>query len=448
MTTIPLEMKMSHFRYLPDCIGIERITFYGTLRKVRASKKYSFLVIGYGKYEVQVVTLSASLPHLTIGSYLSVTGKVQALPEGVYSTLPVEVVDATVKVLSLADEKTTMYCPPQSSSEVRLAQRVHYLRDQLFAAKLRLGDVLCQAFRSYFQETECVEILPPSFTGVECEGGATLFKLEHPGRSSDQPMSAYLTQSSQFALEYALPGVGDCYCIAPSFRAEHSHTRRHLTEFTHVEAEWGGITDFEKHLDKLRTMLTGVLVKFYKMGESDLKTLGKYERVERLVESSRDILVLTHKEAIEKCRQMEIYKDPATKTHFGSRDDIPEAQERQLIDRIGKIVFLVKFPKEFKSFYMGLDPEDPSYVLGCDVEVPGVGEIVGSGVRESSPEKLTERLLEAKLEPSDYEEYIALRKCGFCMTSGMGLGLGRMLCWLLEEHSIRDVTAFPVSQDI
>jgi asparaginyl-tRNA synthetase len=121
---------------------------------------------------------------------------------------------------------------------------------------------------------------------------------------------------------------------------------------------------------------------------------------------------------------MEIYKDPATKTHFSSRDDIPEAQERELIDRIGKIVFLVKFPKEFKSFYMGLDPEDPSYVLGCDVEVPGVGEIIGSGVRESSAERLTERLLEAKLQPADYEEYIALRKCGFCMTSGMGLGLG------------------------
>jgi asparaginyl-tRNA synthetase len=436
-------MSVVQIKHLPDQDSKDGILFYGTLRKVRGGKKFSFLEVGYGKHQVQVVASTPQLPPLTIGSYVSVTGKVQRLPPGVYSALPVEVVGATVKVLSLADEKTTMYCPPQSSSEVRLTQRLHYLRDQTFAAKLRLSDTLCQAFRKYFMESDCVEILPPSFTGVECEGGATLFKVEHPGRSSDQPMPAYLTQSSQFALEYALPGVGDCFCIAPSFRAEHSHTRRHLTEFTHVEAEWGGITDFDKHLDKLRGMLTSVLDFFRQMGESDLKTLGKYERVGDLVESSKDILVLTHKDAIEKCREMGIYKDPETKTHFGPRDDIPEAQERELIDRIGKIVFLVKFPKEFKSFYMGLDPEDSSYVLGCDVEVPGVGEIIGSGVRESSVERLTERLLDAKLVPEEYEEYIALRKCGFCMTSGMGLGLGRMICWLLEEYSIRDVTAFP-----
>jgi asparaginyl-tRNA synthetase len=429
--------------YLSETIHDKEVHFYGTLRKARTGKKFSFLEVGYGKHQVQVVTSTSELPTITIGSYLSVKGKVQKLPPGVYSSLPLEVVGATITVVSLADEKTTMYCPPQSSSEVRLAQRLHHFRDQSFASKLRLSDILCQAFRAYFMYTDCTEILPPSFTGVECEGGATLFKVEHPGKSTDKPMSAYLTQSSQFALEYALPGVGDCFCIAPSFRAEHSHTRRHLTEFTHVEAEWGGIISFDDHLAKLRHLIRGVLERFLVFGEWDLKALGKYERVTSLLDASKDILILTHKDAILKCREMEIYKDPATKTHFSSRDDIPEAQERELIDRIGKIVFLVKFPKEFKSFYMGLDPEDPSYVLGCDVEVPGVGEIIGSGVRESSAERLTERLLEAKLQSADYEEYIALRKCGFCMTSGMGLGLGRMLCWLLEEYSIRDVTAFP-----
>jgi len=419
------------------------VSFYGSVRKIHSGKRTSFLQVGYGKTWIQVVVPTSELPTVTPCSYVHVKGKVRKLPTGVYSCLPVEIVESLVTVVSLAEEKTTMYCPPQSSSEVRLSQRVHYLRDQTFAAKLRLSDYLCQAFRRYFAETECVEILPPSFTGVECEGGATLFKLEHPGRSSEHPMSAYLTQSSQFALEYALPGVGDCFCIAPSFRAEQSHTRRHLTEFTHVEAEWGGIIKFEQHLAKLKEMITSVLEVFVRLGEAELKTLDKYERVMKLTEMTKDILVLTHREAIEKCREMEIYQDPKTKTHFGPRDDIPEAQERELIDRIGRIVFLVKFPREFKSFYMALDPEDTSYVLGCDVEVPGVGEIIGSGMREFSAEKLTQRLTESKLDPADYEEYIALRKCGFCMTSGMGLGLGRMLCWLLEDYSIRDVTAFP-----
>ena len=95
------------------------------------------------------------------------------------------------------------------------------------------------------------------------------------------------------------------------------------------------------------------------------------------------IVILDHKDAINECTKYNIFKDPETKTPFDERDDIPEAQERALIDSIGKIVFLVKFPREFKSFYMALDPTDESRVLGCDVEVPGVGEIIGSGVREA-----------------------------------------------------------------
>ena len=158
---------------------------------------------------------------------------------------------------------------------------------------------------------------------------------------------------------------------------------------------------------------------------------------------THDIVVIEHKDAIKMCRELGIYKDEETKEHFGDRDDIPEAQERKLIDHIGKIVFLTKFPKEFKSFYMGEDPEDSSRVLGCDVEVPGVGEVVGSGVREHDYDRLRQRLLESKLKPEDYSEYLDLRKYGFCRTSGMGLGVGRLLTWLLGAYSIRDVTAFP-----
>ena len=156
---------------------------------------------------------------------------------------------------------------------------------------------------------------------------------------------------------------------------------------------------------------------------------------------TKNVVVLTHREAIEKCRELGI--DGPDGMPFGDRDDIPEMQERKLIDTLGKIVLLVKFPKEFKSFYMGLDPSDESYVLGCDVEVPGVGEIIGSGIREADYKRLTDRLLECKLKLEDYADYLELRRSGFCQTSGMGLGLGRMLCWLLDKSSIRDVVAYP-----
>jgi len=298
--------------------------------------------------------------------------------------------------------------------------------------------------RAYWeQEGHCVEVIPPCFTGVECEGGASLFKLEHPGTSMDKPMRAFLTQSSQFYLEYALPGIGDCYCIYPSFRAEHSHTRRHLTEFLHAEAEWEGIITFQDHLDKLSGLLQGIIHHFLDLATPELAKFGKLDRVRELFEMSKNILVLEHKDAIKECRARGIYKDEDSKTHFDERDDIPEKAERALIDQINRIVFLVKFPQEFKSFYMGLDPEDPSRVLGCDVEVPGVGEIIGSGVREYDHARLLSRLTAQGLNPDDYTEYLDLRKYGAGMTSGMGLGVDRMLIWLLGLESIREVVSFP-----
>lgn len=419
------------------------VSVLGFAHSIRSGKKFTFIELRYGAYQVQVVTKTETLPPLTTCSYIMVQGVVSKLPEGKYTTgkISMEIRDAFIVVLGLADESTPSKCPPGSSTEVQLLERHHYFRDVDFARKMRIWDLLLQAFRLHYREREAVEITPPSFTGVECEGGATLFKLEHPGKSSQTPMTAFLTQSSQFALEMMLPGVGDCYCIAPSFRAEHSHTRRHLTEFTHIECEWGGILKFEDHLEKLRDLMQSVVSKFLQLAEAELKECGKFERVSELCEMTKDILVLEHKDAISELHRLGITRDDGTP--FGERDDIPEKQERELIDKIGKIVFLTKFPREFKSFYMALDPEDPSRVLGCDVEVPGVGEIIGSGVREADAKMLEDRLLESGLKPEDYSEYLDLRKCGFARTSGMGLGMGRMLCWLLDESSIRLVTAFP-----
>lgn len=114
-----------------------------------------------------------------------------------------------------------------------------------------------------------------------------------------------------------------------------------------------------------------------------------------------------------------------------------------MIDKIGKIVLLTKFPRVFKSFYMASDPESPKYVLGCDVEVPGVGEIIGSGVRVHTLAELSERIDEQGLNPKHYQEYLDLRRYGHAPTSGMGLGIDRVLCWLLDVDNIRDIVTWP-----
>jgi asparaginyl-tRNA synthetase len=202
-------------------------------------------------------------------------------------------------------------------------------------------------------------------------------------------------------------------------------------------------------MKKLQTMIQLILHYFKKYATETLKDYSVLRgqdlvaRLDDLIQKAQKVFHLKHQDAIEKCREFSIYKVPETQEHFSSRDDIPEAGERALIDKIDEIVYLSHFPMETKSFYMKADPEDPTRAWGVDVCFPGVGEIVGSGVREDSYEKLMKQLLDAKLDPKDYTEYLRLREYGFGKTSGMGLGVDRFLTWLLDMKSIREAVTFP-----
>lgn len=428
----------------------------GWVDKIQTFKKHSFLTVRDGAGEqnrVQIVVSGPLSADVSVEAYVRVSGHVRSLPKGAYSSQAVEVHAQSVEMLSPARSDFPSRCPSDAGAEVRQDERHLYIRDAQFSLITHARAALMKALRLTFEDMKCTEIDPPLFVGNQCEGGAALFPIQHPGKAGSDAVTAYLSQSSQFYLEFAVAGVGDSYCIAHSARAEKSNTRRHLTDFLHAEAEWAGILTFDDHLEKLRQLLRGTIRHFIEtcrekgdlLGQLDRLDPGKRltERMDRLTKMADDILVMSHREAIDYCRAHDIWKDADTKTPFSDRDDIPEAQERAMIDQIGRIVFLVKFPKEFKSFYMGLDPADPSYVLGCDVEVPGVGEIVGSGVRVSDEATLLARMAEEGLKPEDYREYIDLRRYGHGKTSGMGLGVDRCLTWLLDMHSIRDVVTFP-----
>lgn len=421
-------------------------TVRGWVKTLRLQPRNSFIILRDGvgsECQLQVYVprkLSETIQQLAIESYVEITGEVRDLPPQNTSFRPFELEASSITVLGVSHNDFSSRCPSSAGPEIKLNERHLYIRDPNFALITKLRAVLVRALREHFEETDCTEIFPPSFVGNQCEGGATLFKLDYPDRDKGD-IPAYLTQSSQFYLEYVLPGIGDCYCIAPSFRAERSHTRRHLTEFLHAECEWSGILTLEDHLDKLRSLLRGSLTKFLEYGRKYLDELELTPRVEELVQMCDDIVILTHREAIDYSHEHSIYKDAETKTLFDYEDDIPEMQERQIIDAIGKIVFLVRFPKNFKSFYFALFDDDT--VLGCDVEVPGTGEIIGSGVRLSDYDALKKSIIENGLKVEDYREYLDLRKYGPGRTSGMGLGVDRCLSWLLGTHSIREVVTFP-----
>lgn len=407
----------------------------GWVHKLQTFNKHSFLILRDGKNKIQVFVTKSVLPdNITIESYIKITGEVKKLPEKAYSFQPYEIIAKEINIISMAKNDFSSRCPDTIGIEGQLNQRHLYLRNDKFSSITKLRDYLLRSIRNHFYDSDCTEIIPPCFVGNQCEGGATLFKVDHIGTP------AYLTQSSQFYLEYAVPSVGDCFCIYPSFRAENSQTRRHLTEFLHAEAEWKNVFTMEEHVEKLRNMMIGILTHFLIYGKQLLIEMKRYDEVNNYLTMVKDSVIVSHQEAINYCREHNIYKEG--NIHFNLLDDIPEAQERKMIDCMNKVVFLVRFPGHFKSFYMK-PCDDATYVEGCDVEVPGVGEIIGSGIRVSEETLLIKKLKEEGLNEDDYKEYIDMRKYGHGQTSGMGLGVDRMLTWLLGMHSIREVVTFP-----
>lgn len=430
----------------PSIGSTDAVSFTGWVMKAQKMKKQTFLQIRDGPEtadKVQVVVpVELSSDELVAEAYVCITGKPSLLPAKARSYKSFEIQASGVQIIGKSDTDFSSRCPPDAGPDVRLTERHLYLRDEKFSVITKIRAMLVAALRRTFEDMTCTEIFPPSFVGNQCEGGATLFKLKYPDATKGD-IDAYLSQSSQFYLEYAAPALGDVYCIAPSFRAERSHTRRHLLEFMHAECEWVGILTFEQHLEKLRQLLIGTVTHFRTLAGKLVEQLDPrlVARLDKLVAMTQDIVILTHADAIKKCREYGI-KDPDTGKDFTDRADIPEMAERALIDKMDKIVFLVKFPGEFKSFYMCPDPDDPTRVLGCDVETPGVGEIIGSGVRVYDKDMLIQKLKAQGLKEEEYREYIDLRRYGFSRTSGMGLGVDRMLTWLLDCHSIRDVVTF------
>lgn len=294
---------------------------------------------------------------------MEIEGVIREIPITSFSFRPVELEAEKITVLGPSRNDFPSRCPPKAGPDIRITERHFLIRQPEFANITMLRSILVRAIRAYFEETNCIEIFPPSFVSNQCEGGATLFDLKYPDKDSGE-ITAYLTQSSQFYLEFLLPGIGDCFCIAPSFRKERSHTRRHATEFLHAECEWAGIITPEEHYSKLKYMLKGVITKFLLLGHRYLEELKLTGRVEKLLHMCDDIIILQHQDAIKYCRDHEIYKDIDTKTHFSIFDDIPEMQERAMIDSMDKIVFLVKIPKFFKSFYFKTFADDVLYVMG------------------------------------------------------------------------------------
>jgi len=312
--------------------------------------------------------------------------------------------------------------------EFLMDNRHLYIREPKLQNIFQLRAKFLMAARDWFKENEYTEIQTPMFMTASVEGGSTLFSVDYFEREG-----VYLSQSWQLYAEALISSLGKIYTIAPSFRAEPSRTRRHLSEFLHMELEepWSTLSDIQDTGDKLVSHIANTLAS---------------EMPEKVKEAGRDPEYLAGLKApfpkISYDEAVEIVQSKGVEMFWV--DDFGWQQEGPLTEEFETPFWVVGFPSGIKPFYHMPDPDRPEVTLSSDLLAPeGYGEIIGGGQRVHNYEQLYQRTIDDGLDPANYEWYMDLRKWGTVPHSGFGLGVERVLMWMLKLEHIRDTVPFP-----
>ncbi|KAF7798856.1 hypothetical protein EIP86_010083 [Pleurotus ostreatoroseus] len=438
----------------------ERVRVSGWVHRLRDQKGIIFIVLRDGTGYLQCV-LSGRVAQtydaltLNLESTIEAVGTLQTVPEGKTAPGGHELVVDYWKVLGAApggDDAFTNRLNEKSDPSILADLRHFVLRGETASAVLKLRAAMLAAFRKTLTNHDLLEVTPPCLVQTQVEGGATLFKLKYYGQD------AFLTQSSQLYLETCLPSLGDVFCVQESFRAENSHTRRHLSEYTHLEGELGFI-----NFDDLMTHIESVLCEVVDTLLADPVSAALIKQLNpNFTAPKRPFLRLSYVDAIkwlndhgiqheEEDAAGNVVKDEsgnAKMVDHAVGDDIAEAAERRMTDILGVPVFLYGFPAELKAFYMKKMPRKegesgPICTESCDLLMPGVGEIVGGSMRISDIDELIAAYKREGIDPSPYYWFTDQRKYGTCEHGGYGLGVERFLAWLANRYTVRECSLYP-----
>ena len=385
-----------------------RVRVTGRVHRLRSQKDVIFVTLqdGYGFLQCVLtghLVKTYDAMTLTLETSLEIWGEMWEVPPKQHAPDDRELHADYYEVIGRAagdKEAITTIVSKDADQKTLLDNRHLVLRGEISSSVMKVRAAVLRAFRQTYEDItpSCLEVTPPCMVQTQVEGGATLFDFNYYGEK------AYLTQSSQLYLETCMPSLGNVFCVAPSFRAEKSLTRRHLSEYTHIEAELDFIT-FDDLLAHLELVMCSVIdtVLAHPATAALITTLNPDFRA-----PERPFKRMRYADAIDWLREHDILNEEGQPHTFG--DDIAEAAERKMTDIINRPIFLTHFPVEIKAFYMKKDPADLRVTESVDCLMPGVGEIVGGSMRMEDYDELMAAYARVGIDPAPYYWYTDQRK--------------------------------------
>ncbi|NOX90549.1 MAG: asparagine--tRNA ligase [Calditrichaeota bacterium] len=408
----------------------QEVTIQGWLYNKRFSGKVRFLLVRDGSAIIQCVVVKSEVSEdtfektdlLTQESSLKVTGVLVADKR---APIGYELHVKEIEIVQIAQDYPIT--PKEHGIDFLMDHRHLWIRSKRQHAILNVRHEVIRAARDFFNDRDFVLIDSPIFTPNAAEGTTTLFQTDYFGSP------AYLTQSGQLYAEAACMSFGRVYCFGPTFRAEKSKTRRHLTEFWMIEPEVA-FFDLQDDMQLAEEFVSHIVQTVLKKRRAELETLERdTSKLENVVPPFPKI---HYNEAVE------ILKKNGVDFPYG--DDFGGADETVLSAQFDKPVIVHHYPAEIKAFYMKRDPEEPQFALAMDMLAPeGYGEIIGGSQREDDYDTLLKRIREHNLDEEAFRWYLDLRKYGSVPHSGFGLGIERTVAWITGTKHVRETIPFP-----
>ena len=416
----------------------QSVTLRGWLYNLRESGKLLFPIFRDGTGIIQGVAHKAGVPAelfealkgLTQESSVIVTGKVRAdkRAHGGYE-LDIEALQVVQRI---SEEDPYPITPKDHGVEFLMERRHLWVRSNRQAAILRIRAEIMRAAAEYFDTNGFIRTDPPILTPAACEGTSTLFPVDYFGEE------AFLTQSGQLYIESTALALGKVYSFGPTFRAEKSKTRRHLTEFWMIEPEVA-YCDLDGLLELAENFLSHIVQSVLKNRRPELEAIGR--DITKLEAIQAPFPRLSYDKAAEMLNQA--HKDGILDNPFEYGNDFGSPDETWLSNQFDRPVMVHRYPADVKAFYMQPDPENPKYAMCVDVLAPeGYGEIIGGSQRVDSYDLLKSRIEAHNLPMDAFQWYLDLRRYGSVPHSGFGMGIERAVAWICGLDHVRETIPF------